>query len=88
MKRTTKKTAHKLDREIARLIQGIYGAVAEIAAIGAFSRTYAWKVVHGQKPASLRFLLAVDCFLAGASRRVNGAMLRRAHPELDERAQA
>jgi hypothetical protein len=86
-KATTKKSAKKLDPELARIIRGMRGGAAQIAAVGKLSRTYVWKVLHFEKPPSMRFLLALDCVLAGAKRRLNGAILRHAHPEIDSEFQ-
>ena len=83
MKRTTKNTTRKLGKELRRLVRGMRGGAAQIAAVGKLSRPYVSKVINGKKPPSMRFLLAMDCVLAGAKRRVNGAIIRRAHPEID-----
>ena len=83
MKRSTKKRP-RIDPAVARLVTGMRGGAAEIAAAGPFSRAYVCKVVNGLKPPSMRFLLALDSVLSGAKRRVNGAIIRRVHPEVDE----
>ena len=87
MKRTTKTPARKLDKELARIVSGMRGGAAQIAEIGNFDHAYVSRVIAGNKPPSMRFLLALDCVIAGVKRRVNGAIIRRAHPEIDGEGQ-
>jgi hypothetical protein len=82
MKRSTKSSAKKLNAELARIVRGIRGGAAQIAEIGHLDKSYVSRVIAGQKPPSMRFLLAFDAVLTGVKRRVNGALLHRAHPEL------
>jgi hypothetical protein len=89
MKRIMKRRARKLDPQVARLVRGTSGAAAHIAELmhgtnpGPINRSYVSRVVAGEKPPSMNFLRALDYLLSGAKRRVNAAMLRRAHPEID-----
>jgi hypothetical protein len=88
MKRITKKTAKKLDSELARLVRGMRGGAAQIAAVGGFDHAYVSRVIGGMKPPSMKFLLALDSVLSGVKGRVNSAIIRRAHPEIDRGAHA
>jgi hypothetical protein len=92
MNDTTKhgrKKAKKLDAELCRIVLGTYGMSAQIATLmhgkrpGTPNRANVWRIVHRLKPPSRRFLLALAAVLDGAKRRVNGAILRRAHPEIE-----
>jgi len=51
--------AKKLSCVLAQLILRTHGAATEIARVGGFGRAYAYKVVHGLKPPSRRFLDAL-----------------------------
>ena len=89
-KREPKKAAKKLDLELCRIIRGSRGMAAQIAEImhsrgpGKPNRAFVWRVINQLTPPSPRFLLAYAYVLDGAKRRVNGALLRSAHPEIDD----
>jgi transcriptional regulator with XRE-family HTH domain len=63
------------------------GAASQIAEIAGVSRAHVSRVLNLKKPPSIKILLAIDCVLSGAKRRINGAILHRAHPEIDPESQ-
>jgi hypothetical protein len=57
---STTPRSKKLSCVLAQLILRTHGAATEIARFGGFGRAYAYKVVHGLKPPSQRFLDALS----------------------------
>jgi hypothetical protein len=84
MKPITKNGCKKLGNETAKMIRGMRGAAAQIAAIGKLDHAYVSRVLAGKKPASKRFLLALDYVLQGAQACVRSAILHHEHPEIDD----
>jgi hypothetical protein len=76
----------KLGPETRRIVRGTHGLAARIAALGHFDPSFASRVVAGDKPASMRFLKALDRALAEVRATIVRQMIRHEHPELEEHA--
>lgn len=61
---STPSGSSKLSPALAQLILRTHGASSEIARLAGFGRAYAYKVLHGLKPPSRRFLLSIAPALA------------------------
>jgi hypothetical protein len=83
MKNTTKKRNKRLDPIIAEYLRHHRSANAQIAALGQLDHSYVSAVIARKKPPSRKFLLALDCFLAGQEARLMRVKLHSEHPEIE-----
>ena len=86
MKNTTKTTPNKLGPETCQLIRANHGLAAQIAAFGGFNKSFATRVLKGEKRPSLRFLKALDRALADMRAVVAIQLVHHEHPEIAEHA--
>jgi hypothetical protein len=82
MKRNTNFGSVKLGSETGRLVRGMRGAAAQIAAVAHCDHAYVSRVLSGKKPPSKKFLLALETVLQGAQLQVWRAIVQHEHPEI------
>jgi hypothetical protein len=90
MKNTTNRKRKRLGPESVRLIRGMRGGAAQIAALmhpagtepEKINHSYVARVINGEKPPSKRFLLALSCVLAGLHRQAVRAIVEYENPDM------